>query len=101
MLSSDSGSIVSRRRCPSLTRWSKGVGPPLVRMVRTANTVRDCTSEATSARERSSSWSPSSISRSRRWSPAWARSAARARWNTPARSSSSAPTGEATSGGSR
>ena len=27
------------RRCPSFTRWSNGVGPPVVRIVRTANTV--------------------------------------------------------------
>ena len=101
MLSIGSGSTVRRRRCPSLTRWSNGVGPPVVRIVRTANTPRDCTSEATSARDSSSSWSPSSTSRSRRSSPARSRSAAAARWKTAPRSRSSAPVGEATSTGSR
>ena len=38
-------------------------GPPVVRIVTTANTLRDCTSDATRARDSSSSWSPSSTSR--------------------------------------
>ena len=101
MLSTGSGSTVRRRRCPSFTRWSNGVGPPVVRIVRTANTPRDCTSEATRARDSSSSWSPSSTSRSRRSSPARSRSAAAARWKTAPRSRSSGPVGEATSTGSR
>ena len=66
MLSIGSGSTMRRRRCPSLTRWSNGVRPPVVRIVRTANTLRDCTSDATRARDSSSSWSPSSTSRSSR-----------------------------------
>ena len=101
MLSTGSGSTMRRRRCLSFTRWSNGVGPPVVRTVRTANTLRDCTREATRARDSSSSWSPSSMSRSSRAAPACSRSAAAARWNTAPRSRSSGPAGAATSTGSK